>query len=383
LFVLIVCSWLYWAAAWWLVREFFLDTGDPPANFRPPVSVLKPVRGMDAWALENFSSFCRQAYPQFEILFGVSDPSDSVCGVIQRLQDEFPGTLIRLIAAPTIGSNRKASILHALAQEARYEILVISDSDMRVQPDYLERVVTELANDKVGLVTCPYVGKLAQSPSAWLEALHMGATFLPSVVVARRLLNMRFAMGATMALRRRDLEGLGGFAAFADYLADDYQLAVRMADLGRTVYLSHYVVECVLGATRFRDSWGREVRWARTNRVSRPREYPGLLLTFSTPLSTLLLLFGGFEPLGWRALAISLLLRWFVAWQVSGCTGDGCTWQCLLWLPIRDSLSALVWCAGAVGHSVTWRGQVYHLQPDGRMFADSQYGLPEAGRKGA
>ncbi len=367
LLLLIFASWFYWLIACLLVSDFFRSRPEPDVGFTPPVSILKPVRGLDAQAYENFASFCRQDYPDFELLFGVADPADPAVPVVERLRRDFPQCPIRLIVAQAFGANRKASILHHLASQARHEILVVSDSDTRVTPEYLRRVVAPLADEKVGLVTCPYRGEAAMTFTARLEALHMGATFLPSVMVARKFLKMRFAMGATIALRRQALNRLGGFAAVADYLADDYQLGVRIADLGYRVQLSNYIVLIILGATTFQEQWTREVRWARTNRVCRPREYPGILLTFTTPLAATLALLSGFATLEWRIFLISLLLRWWVAWRVTGYTGDWEARRWLLWLPVRDMLSALVWCVGGVGRHIVWRGEAYVLLPGGRM----------------
>ncbi len=368
LVLLIVASWLYWLVALYLIFDFFQTK--PPENdpgFAPLVSILKPVKGVDSQAFQNFTSFCRQDYPEYEIIFGVADPMDPVIPMINRLKLDYPERAIRLVIAPPFGANRKASLLHYLEQEARHDLLVVSDSDMRATPDYLRRVVHPLADERVGLVTCLYRGASAVSLTAGLEALHMGITFLPSVIVARKFLHMRFALGASVALRRRDLDRLGGFAALADYLADDYQLGARIASLGRKVCLSDYVMTCILGATTFRDQWDREVRWMRCSHVSRPREYPGLLLSFSTPLSLVLVLVTGFEPMSLRFLAVSLLLRWGVAWLISGQTSDQESRGWLPLLPLRDLLSALTWCAGAVGRRIAWRGEEFELQPDGKM----------------
>ncbi len=379
LLALIVASWIYWLVACFLVFYFFRrgpgnrargpvarEAAASPA-FTPPVSILKPVRCLDAQAFENFASFCRQDYPVFELLFGVEDAADPVVPVIERLQREFPECRIRLLVTEPLGPNRKAGILHGLVAEAAYEILVISDSDMRVTPDYLGRVVAPLADEAIGLVTCPYRGAAALTFTARLEALHMGVTFLPSVMVARKFLAMRFAMGATVALRRADLERIGGFASIADYLADDFQLAVKISALGRRVCLSDYVVVSVLGATSLLEQWNREVRWARTNRVNRPREYPGMLLTLSTPLAALLVPITGYAPSAWRVLLASILLRWVVGWVVTGCTGDSEARRWLIWLPVRDMFSGLVWAVGGIGRRVVWRGQEYFVLPDGRL----------------
>lgn len=399
--LLLAASWVYWLVAVWFVRSFFrshreLDdeeelpapaggvgrgapgaTAGPPAGpaaeadpaFAPPVSVLKPVRGVDAEAYKNFATFCQQDFPEYEILFGVVDPADPVVPMIERLQRDFPERGIRLIVADRAGPNQKASILRRLAAAARHEILVMSDSDMRVTPDYLRRVVAPLADARVGLVTCPYVGEHALSMPAGLEALHMGVSFLPSVVVARRAIAMRFAMGASITVRRADLARIGGFEALTDYLAEDYQLGVRIARLGLRVHLSDYVMMSVIGATTFKEEWQREVRWARCTRVSRPREYPGLLFSFSTPLAGLLAWMSGFTPADEQALIVSLVLRWVVGWLVTGYTGDRVGRRWLIWLPVRDVLSALVWLAGGVGKHVVWRGEIYRLERGGRMRA--------------
>ncbi len=366
--LLVATSWIYWLAACWMVRSFFRDRAvDAGAPAMPPVSILKPVRGLDPEAYENFESFCRQDYPEFEILFGVMDPADPAVAVIRRLQRAHPETRIRLVVAHSSSPNRKAGILHRLAAEARHDILAVSDSDMRVTPEYLRRVVAPLTDDRVGLVTCPYVGGAAASLPAGLEALHMGVTFLPSVIVARKLVGLDFALGASVVIRRRELTRIGGFAALADYLAEDYQLGARVGALGLRVHLSDYITVSVLGGTTFWEQWHREVRWARCTRVSRPREYPGLLLSFSTPLSGLLILAAGLTPAHQQTLAVSLVLRWVCGWLVTGSTGDRVARRWLPWLPVRDVLTALVWVAGGVGKRVVWRGEAYELEAGGKM----------------
>jgi ceramide glucosyltransferase len=367
LLMLTVASWAYWAVAALMTWRFFTRKPEPDPNFRPPVSILKPVRGLDYQAYLNFLTFCQQDYPEFEILFGVDDPNDPAVPIIQRLQREFPDLSIRLIVAPPLGTNRKASILDALAAQARYDILVISDSDVRVRPDYLRRVVAPLHDPSVGLVTCPYRGILPMTLTARLELLYMVTTFLPSVMVARRVLNMRFALGATNAIRRADLERLGGFASFADYLADDFQLGLRVARMGLRVHLSDYVAEISIGATTFEEQWDREIRWIHCTRVSRPTEYTGLLLCFSTPLAVLVWIVSGFSTLGWLVLGASLALRWAVAWVVSVSIEDLSVHRHLIWLPMRDMLTALIWLAGLIGRRVSWRGEWFVLDSEGRL----------------
>ncbi|MDH7488196.1 MAG: bacteriohopanetetrol glucosamine biosynthesis glycosyltransferase HpnI [Anaerolineae bacterium] len=372
LLLLIVMSWAFWLVAWLCTYDFFHqaqaasrpDEGCQP--YTPPVSILKPIKGVDPDAYECLLSFVRQDYPEYEVLIGVLDPDDPSVGLAARLQREYPQR-VRLVVAEPIGYNNKVSILHALAEQARHPVLVVADSDMRVGPDYLRRVVAPLEDPAVALVTCAYVGDKAVTLTARLEALYMGATFLPMVMVARRYLNMRFATGATDAFRAADLERIGGFRALADYLADDFQLGHQLSRDGGRVVLSDYIPRAVLGKTTFRDQWHREVRWARCNRVSRPLEYPALLVTLAVPLALGLALANGFAaPFSWILVA-SLLIRWWVAWQVSGYTGDEATRRNLGLLPLRDGLTAAVWVAGGVGRSIQWRGQRYTLRPGGKL----------------
>ena len=376
LVALVAASWVWWVVACLVTREFFRSAQrrtPPDTPYEPPLSILKPVKGLDYGAYENFASFCEQGYELYEILFGVADAADPCVAVVKQLQHDFAHLDIRLIIAPAFGPNRKASLLHHLSSAAQYDLLVISDSDMRVTRDYLSRVVAPLAREDVGLVTCPYRGEDCRNLPSRLEALHMGATFLPSVLVARRVVK-GFALGATVALHKADLAQIGGFADIAEYLADDYELGARVAEAGKRVEISDYVVASVLGTQRFRSQWHREVRWARCIRVCRPCQFPGILLSFSTPLAALLLLASDFGSLGWAFLAVSLALRWAVAWLVSGYSGDGETRQAIAWLPLRDVLSSIVWFVGLFGRHIHWRGEEYILLGDGRMVARTTSG---------
>lgn len=366
--VLVIISWAYWAVACWRVRSLFSRKTGAVADFHPPVSMLKPVMGLDYQMYENFVSLVQQDYPEFELLFGVADASDPAVAVVERLQRDYPQHNIRLIVAPLMGVNRKASILHTLAAQAAHPILVVNDSDMRVTPDYLRRVVAPLADERVGLVTCPYKGGLPLTLTARLEALHMGVSFLPGTVVAWWL-GISFGLGATMVLRRADLQRIGGFAAVAHYLADDYQIGARIGGLGLSVCLSDYLVDSVIGATTFREQWHRELHWMRCSRVSQPAGYPGLLLTFTVPLALLLVAVTGASPLSLIILAISLAWRWVAAWLITIYTDNRAIRRWLALLPLRDMLSALLWAVGGVGRHVEWRGVQYAVLRDGRLQA--------------
>lgn len=368
--MLIVASWIFWLVALYLTYRFYGDKRGISPTYVPPVSILIPVKGLDAGAFKNFASYCEQDYPEYELLIGVSDPADPAIPVVEKLQRKYPEREIRLIIAQPEGSNRKAALLHHLAGQARSRVIVAIDSDMRVTPDYLRQVVAPLSDEGVGLVTCCYKGIAPETLTARLEALHMGATFLPMVMVAREFLSMRFAMGSTIAMRRGDLEQIGGFASVAEYLADDYQIGRRIVHLGRKVYLSRYVMSSVLGETTFREQWTREIRWARTTRVSRPLEYPGQILTLSTPLALILLVVASFDQRALTMLAVSMLLRWGVAWLVSAWTGNRAMRRWLILLPLRDGLSALTLAAGGLGDEIVWRGNRFVVQRDGKLVPE-------------
>jgi ceramide glucosyltransferase len=372
-FILLSCalagSWAFWLLAWACTRRFFRRRESLAGAFVPRVSVLKPIKGADEQAMENFASFCRQDYADYELIFGVADADDPGAVIVRELQRQFPHRAIRLIVAPTAANNPKSSTLEHLSREAGGDVMVISDSDVRVNADYLRAVVAPLSDLAVGLVTCPYVGAQARTWAALLEALHMDATFLPAAILAHEWLGNCVGMGATLAIRKADLMRLGGYGAFRDHLMDDYQLAERVRRLGLQTRISRHVVRIVLGRTPFNKQWAREVRWARGIRVTSPGKYPGLLLTYSTPLAVALACAAGLNVFSLYAILVSLLLRWAIAWDIEGIVGErrASRHLRLALLPVRDFLSFLVWCAGAVGHTVEWRGERFLLHRDGRL----------------
>jgi ceramide glucosyltransferase len=308
------------SCSFWLVAlgclASVLKRRTPPHGpaYEPMVSILKPVKGVDAGALENFASFCEQEYPRFEVLFAVADPEDPAVAIIEHLRSRFPDLSIRLFVAEPLGTNPKAASLHCLAEAAEGEILAICDADIRVGPDFLRRVVAPLADKQIGLVTCLYRGELPRNLSARLEALHMDAAFAPSVALAWKH-GTKVGLGAAVIMRRDDLERAGGYAGIADHLLDDYEIAARIAGLGLKIHLSDCPVASVLGIMHFPQQWAREVRWQRGIRVVRPLQYPGMVITFSLPLAIAAAAFFPLTP--WALVAVPgvLAVRLFVAWQ--------------------------------------------------------------------
>jgi ceramide glucosyltransferase len=332
------------------------------AGGRPPVSILKPLHGRDAHLWEALRSHAVQDYPEFEILFGVTDPHDPALADARRLREEFPALRIEITVVSTDAPNAKAGVLAALARQARYPVLLVNDSDITVDPSYLEGVTAALEDPRAGLVTCLYRAD-ADSPAARMEALGIATEFAPSVLVARLVGVAEFALGSTMAFRAELLPKIGGFEAIAGYIADDYQLGLRISRLGYRIHFAPVVVATDLGAGSWGEVWRHQLRWSRTIRVSRPGGYYGYMVTHATLWA--LVAFAGGE---WWAGCLALGVRIGAGVAVgAGILGDrraatGC------WLiPLRDLFGFAVWLAGAFGSRVAWRDQTLNLRADGRI----------------
>lgn len=314
---------------------------------------------------ESFRSHCVQEYPSYEILFGISDANDPAAALVERLQREFPGRSIRLVLCEkNLGANGKVSSLIQLAAGAKFDVLLVNDSDIRVAPDYLRTVITELHLPDTGLVTCLYRGVAAKTLASRLEALGISTDFVPGVLAAKQIEGgLHFGLGSTLALRRADLEAIGGFEAIVDYLADDYELGKRIAERGLKVVLSKSVVETFLPAYALAGFCSHQLRWARTIRASRPGGYAGLLFTFTVPWATLCLLLGRGATWAWAVFALAVILRMTAAWASAVWVlkdQEATRW---LWLlPLRDFLAAFVWIAGMFGSKIVWRGQEFELE---------------------
>jgi ceramide glucosyltransferase len=330
------------------------------AEYKPPVSILKPVRGRDAHFYEAILSHAAQRYPEFELIFGTADPGDAALADIERLRVEFPQVPISVVHTENDAPNGKVGSLEIMAREARYEVLLVNDGDISVEPDYMARVIGMLADERVGLVTCLYRGR-GSTLASKAEALGIATEFAPSVLVARLLSAGGFALGSTMAFRAADLRSIGGFAALREYLADDYQLGARIAGLGKYVAMSDSVVETNLGAGSWKDVWKHQVRWSRTIRVSRPAGYFGYLVTQATFWSIMAAGFGY-----WRTALAGLAVRLLAALAAMEALGEKCPARVLM-VPLRDLFGLAVWAAGMVGREVEWRGIRFRLLSDGRI----------------
>ena len=330
-----------------------------------PVSILKPLKGTDPEMYESLRSHCLQNYPEYEILFGVKDANDPASEMVERLRVEFPQRRIRLVICPeNLGANTKVSNLAQMLPGARYELLIVNDSDIRVETDYLRRITAALGDPKVGMVTCLYRGVPTGTLGSRLESMGISTDFSAGVLVARQVEGgIRFGLGSTLAFRRHDLEAIGGFQAFVDYLADDYEIGRRIAALGLEVKLSETVVETFVPAYSVREFLLHQLRWARAVRDSRPWGYLGLGLTFGLSWGLLTLFFAHAAMWAWIVLAATLTLRVVVAVAVGWMVIQDRHVLRLLWLlPLRDLVAMLLWIASFTGHTVAWRGVIFRLK---------------------
>jgi ceramide glucosyltransferase len=337
----------------------------PPSAALPPSSILKPLKGIDPEIYESFRSHCLQDYPEYEIIFGVNDPNDPAIESVRELQSEFPARRIELVVSPqTLGANVKVSNLAHMLTHARYNHLIVNDSDIRVEPDYLRRVTAPLTDSRVGMVTCLYRGVAGATLGSRLEGLGISTDFCPSVLVARHVEGgIRFGLGSTLAFRRTELEKIGGFTSFVDYLADDYELGRRIAGLGLTVKLSEVVVETYLPSYSLRDFFAHQLRWARGVRDARAGGYLGLVFTFGLMWALLALAASQGALWAWSAMAVTLFLRLAVALVVGrGVLQDRQVVKNAWLIPLRDLLAIGVWIVSLGGHTVTWRGDRFRLR---------------------
>ncbi len=342
----------------------------PPRNdaTAPPVSILKPVRGMDSEAYENFASFCRVDYPEYEIIFAVSDPADAVVPVIEKLQRDFPDTKIRLVTSvERLGENNKVSNLYRLVKEARYELLVMNDSDVRVGSDYLREVVAEFADPSVGAVTSFYRCVGGGTLAADLAMLGMCADSLPSALIARRLEGgLQFAYGWSMATTKERLAEIGGWESMADHHSDDFELGNRIARHGHRVEIMREAVCVVFPEETMQELYGDELRWAIGLRNVRPAGYAGMIFTHGLPWAVLAAIVAA--GAGWTGTAVAyltayLVLRIGVAWA-AGVWGlrDRAIAGKLWLLPLRDAISAAVWVMGFFSDRISWRGSEFRVK---------------------
>lgn len=351
----------------------------PPLDrsFTPPVSILKPVRGMDYEAYENFASFCRLDYADYEILFAVADASDPVIPVIEKLQKNHPKHAIRLIVGvEQLGITRKTNSLVRLAREAKYELLVINDSDVRVEEDYLRDVVAPFADPKVGCVTAFFRGMTEGGFAADVDAVGVPTDSSASTLVAKTLGEMDFALGWTMATTKTRLAEIGGFESLVNHHSDDFALGNEIYRRGYRIELTRKPVWMVFPRETLSDFLQHELRWSILLKNLRPAGYAAMAMTFGLPWAVLVALVVPSYSIVLSYFVMYLALRLTVAWSIGVWGLKDPVVRRRIWLvPVRDALNFCVYVASFFSNTVRWRGIPYHVQ--GRSFVP--LALPKQG----
>jgi ceramide glucosyltransferase len=361
---------------WLAARRFPLHQRVTDLSFAPAITLLKPLKGCDATTVESLQSWFNQNYAgRIQILFGVADASDPVCKIARELIEKNPGRDAQLVVcAESPGANGKVSTLIQLERLAKYPLILVSDADVRVPPDFLANVVVPLRDPKIGLVNCFYRLANPATTAMRCEAVAINADFWSQVLQSTNLKPPDFALGAAMLTRRKLLEEIGGFAAWVNCLADDYQLGHRIAQRGHRIALCPVVVECWDAPMNWCDVWKHQLRWARTIRVCRPVPYFFSILSNATlwPLLWLIASLVWSKTFCFPLIALAcLLIRIGLAKNLQRRFTPGNNNLAPLWLvPVKDLLQAVVWVGAFLGNTVEWRGQKMRLRRDGTLVED-------------
>jgi ceramide glucosyltransferase len=361
-----LCGVAYGLIALWSARDFERSARGGDVGEALGVSILKPVKGVDARMFAGLVSHCVQEYAgEFELVFGVSSLEDAAVREVARLRVEFPGVSIRLVECKErLGTSGKMSNLVQMLPAAKFEHVIVNDSDIRVSPKYLERVMAGFGDERVGLVTVPYFGWAEGGLWSKLEALGIATDFMPGVLVARKLEGgIRFGLGSTLATTKTALAAIGGFEGMVDQLADDYELGARLSAAGYRVALVREVVETTVPRYTLRGFCEHQLRWARSTRDSRRWGYLGLAVTYVLPWSMMAMVASGFALWSFSLFSMALLVRVSVALMVGvGILRDGQVLRDIVWLPLRDCFGLFFWAWSYAGDEIVWRGERFRLR---------------------
>lgn len=357
---------IYYVLAVWSTVRYFLQSRKelrPNDDFTPPVSCLKPIKGLDIEAYENYASFCRQDYPNYEIVF-CADPSDPAFPLVEKLIREFPKCNIRLLSGSGRNAiNDKVARLVRLTSEAKYDIFVITDGDVRVGPEYLRTVISPLRDPKVGAATCLYVSTKENNLVEELQSIGMISDFFASTMVAWNLDGIKFTFGQTIVTRRESVQGYGGYTVIENRPADDVYAGRLVAEQGYEVKLLSYVVQSVADFHSFKDLLHKRIRWMTVQRLMRPWGHVGLIFTFGLPWAMLAV---ATRPTMWVAVAYlggysfcRILITWLIG--VWGMKQRG-IWKKIPLIPIWDAIAFFLWIASFARNTIRWRGVDYFIR---------------------
>ena len=361
--LILLCGSIVYSILQIIAARRYLSVASSPMQGFEPVSILKPLAGLDLDLERNLRTFFAQDYPNFEILLAVQNEKDPALAVVDRLRREYPQVPSRLvITGEPHYPNAKAYSLSRMLEAAAHDLVIMSDSDIRVTPTLLRSIVAEFNDKEIGVATCPY--RAVPGPSVWskLEATGMNTDFWGSALVARMLEGMRFAVGPTIAARRHILQSIGGFERLKDYLAEDFVMGKFAAEAGHKVILSSYVIEHHIGDSTLTENVAHRLRWNRSTRRSRPAGYVGQLFTMPLPLALLVCIA---SPTLWPVLPLTAIVRALAAYTVSArVLRTRINW---LLLPLEDGIGFCFWIAGFFGSTISWRHRRYRLFADGRF----------------
>ncbi|BAZ17839.1 putative glycosyl transferase, group 2 family protein [Calothrix sp. NIES-4071] len=372
LLLLLLCaaSICFYCYAIFAARIFINSQHPIDNNYHPPITILKPICGLDTNTYENLASFCRQDYQDYQIVFSFRSEEDPGIPIVKQIIIDFPERDIKLIQCDrVIGTNLKISNLANAVVFAKHDILVLADSDIRVGSDYLQRIIQPFQDEKVGVVTCLY-RSIPQGWTTLIEAVSQTTEFNAGVLVSNYIEGgIKYAFGATIVIRKQVLSAIGGFEAVADYLADDFQLGYLPFQTGYKVILSDYIVEHELKETSLADAIKQKIRWARCIRVSRFWGYLGLIFTYGIFFSSLLLAISSNSKITWIIFVSTWTTRLIMGWVVGVMlTQDSIARKYLLMIPLCDLFGFIIWCCGFLGNTIEWRGQKFQLSRDGKLL---------------
>ncbi len=353
---------------WRFARAAGAEPGPDPDSW-PPVTIVKPLAAVDEHSLENLATFCVQDYPRYEIVFALQEEDPAILAVVERLQSDHPDLAIhRVIARHNRGPNYKVGNLAAALEKASSELLAMSDSDMRVEPDYLRQLVRTFHRPGVGLVTCLYRSRRIANATAALQALTLQTDFIPNVLFDHQWRGISYAFGATICTTRTILEQIGGINQLRHYLADDYLLGNRVLAKGYRVELAPFLVDHIGNVSRFHPYFLHQLRWAVTQRVCRPAGYRASVITRGLFLSLFPATWLHFSPTGLSLVAFTCVLRWLHAVLVDRRLVRNPEIRRYLWLvPANDLLNTWIWMLSLVKNTVRWHNRTFRVSADGRM----------------
>ncbi len=368
-------------AALWYARGRPSDVGRGGEAFQPPVTILKPVYGLERDLKARLRTACEQDYPEYQVVFCVQDPKDPALQIVTEIQEEFGEARVSIaLRSICAGPNGKVNNLLGGLELARHDVLVISDSDIRLRPDYLTAIVAPLADDRVGGVCTLFKNAGAESMYEQLELLSINAEFIPSVLFCEVTGASRFCLGPSVATRQSTLRDMGGLESFAEYLAEDYEIGRRIWTSGRKMVLVPYVVDAMLDLQGWTQWWKHQVYWDQNTRVANPGGFFGTILTKSVPFALLFAILVLGDPLGLAVLAGVVVLRLATtAVILKAGLGDAEGLRCLWLLPLRDLAGLASWLFSYGQRTVIWRDVEYRLTTGGRMVvvAPPAHAAPE------